>query len=443
MFTPPASPVPIRTSRSHRPPAHVHGSSSDRLIPSSSPSPPSSRSSSPSPLTLPSITVSPPSPLLLQEEHLRRVLRKRRTARHTRWTVLLIPLVLIIITLSTRYLSHPAVLDVLSPDSYPPGWQNLAMSLLNGQSPRHGRHSKRGQESGATSTVISFQNTSSLPTPTSSSPSTSASSSTPSSTGDASSSVPSIPTAPVLPTPFPQPFTALPQTFSTESCQVFFENMTQAEPFRECRPFSLLFQSSEEFLEAQKNITLLNTMVWGTCNTDLGVEQCTENMGWFAEELQTACASDLSAQNELVMSTLTGLQAYSLMRSVACLPNNTSNTYCYIDAVASPQVADTDYYTLPLAIGLPNNSMPTCSLCMQDTMAEYLEQGQNLTALQATYESAAVITNAACGNGFVQEIETAVTSSALRAVGADVDRVLGWALFSAGVAVLASGGAWL
>jgi hypothetical protein len=62
--------------------------------------------------------------------------------------------------------------------------------------------------------------------------------------------VPVVPSAPpTLPTPFPQPFdSGIAQNFSSITCSNFFANMTNAAPFRSCRPFSLLLGSSSQFI---------------------------------------------------------------------------------------------------------------------------------------------------------------------------------------------------
>lgn len=58
--------------------------------------------------------------------------------------------------------------------------------------------------------------------------------------------------------------------------------------------------------KAQSNLTLMNTLVWGTCNTNPGINQCIANMGWFAESLKTQCEADLKDRNTLAVDTLTG-----------------------------------------------------------------------------------------------------------------------------------------
>jgi hypothetical protein len=67
---------------------------------------------------------------------------------------------------------------------------------------------------------------------------------------------PSIPTVPtvsssadgVVPTPFPAPFDlSLSWNFTTTSCQDFFLKFTQDDDFRRCRPFSFLLGTSSQF----------------------------------------------------------------------------------------------------------------------------------------------------------------------------------------------------
>lgn len=208
--------------------------------------------------------------------------------------------------------------------------------------------------------------------------------------------------------------------------------MSDTDPFRTCRPFSLLVQSSADFInQAQSNITLLNTLVWGTCNTDPSVDQCVANMGWFAQQLQSACTTEISQTNELVTSTLIGLEAYSLMRSAGCLPDTATNAYCYVESVESSHPDDMFYYQLPLGTALPNNTLPSCSSCTQSLMAQYVEEGLNTTGLRETYADAALITNKVCGNGFVSETVTEKTGGALRA------RTGTWAVVTAAVLVIA------
>lgn len=361
----------------------------------------------------------------VDEAQLRALMKKRRNARRLKFSILFVPVALVVITLSTRYMAHPAVLDVLSPDGPTQGWHALAASILDWQGTVHEGHDKREVEyeldlgaRSQTASATSFPSQSdSASTVSASATGTSImtasvtgsdSSAAPSATTNGDSAIPAVPSEPpVLPTPFPQPFdsTGITTNFSTDGCREFFVNMTQTAPFRECRPFSMLVQHSSAFFEAQSNLTELNSIIWGTCNTDLSVDQCDANIAWFADALQDACATDLEANNEVAASSLLGLQTYSLLRETACLASST-NAYCYISALgAGAHPADAYYYTLPLGTALPNASDPSCSTCTQGVMAEYVSHGLNTSGLQETYAAAAVLTNHVCGTGFVQEME--------------------------------------
>jgi ABC-type polysaccharide/polyol phosphate export permease len=111
--------------------------------------------------------------------------------------------------------------------------------------------------------------------------------------------LPTIPTSPpAIPTPFPQPFDGIiTQNFTSSSCLNFFNNMTASTNFRQCRPFSFLFSTSSTFINAQTNLTLMNSLIWGTCNTTQSYDQCQSNMALFASQLQSDCSQELGNQN--------------------------------------------------------------------------------------------------------------------------------------------------
>ena len=58
--------------------------------------------------------------------------------------------------------------------------------------------------------------------------------------------------------------------------------------------------------QAQDDINLLNTDVWGICNTDISQVQCDANMSWFASTLQSSCQTDLANQVATAVTTLNG-----------------------------------------------------------------------------------------------------------------------------------------
>jgi len=232
MFTPPPSPFP--------PSFHI----STPPVSSSSPS----STSTPQQFLTPGPILSLPPPkhgrLRRQQETSATIQdHKSRIAWWTGLMVIIVPLMLVVITFLKRSASHPFLLDLLVGPS--PGPRvllstrtdeagHLALALHRRQSGAITMSSAVPTTSG---TDIVFPSVTTVTTPTS--------------TPGPSQTVPTIPSSPpVLPTPFPQPFdTTLGSNFTTNSCQTFFTNMTQSPPFRQCRPFSFLSQTSSAFLE--------------------------------------------------------------------------------------------------------------------------------------------------------------------------------------------------
>jgi hypothetical protein len=106
------------------------------------------------------------------------------------------------------------------------------------------------------------------------------------------------------------------------------------------------------------------------------------------------------------------------MRDAGCLVDPTTNTYCYLDAVRNSNPSDTYFYSLPLGVSMPNNTIASCSACTKSLMTLYYgamndaTQGPGLTALKASYPSAAKIAVADCGTGYAT-LTTAAPSGAL------------------------------
>ncbi|KAG9047228.1 hypothetical protein FS837_002750 [Tulasnella sp. UAMH 9824] len=217
---------------------------------------------------------------------------------------------------------------------------------------------------------------------------------------------PSIPDPPLpVPTPFPQPFdTTFSYNFTTSSCQAWFANSLLANlTFRQCRPVSLLLPASAAFFQAQSNLTLLTSIIGGTCNTVRSVDDCLGTMGWLASEIQkdTVCGKDLKDQNAMALEALNGFRNYQFMREAGCLINQRTNSYCFVDAVASSSPVDFYFYTLPLGTPLPNKTTPSCSTCVESLMSIYATQAGNKTLdISKTYAKAAQKAIDVCGANY-------------------------------------------
>ena len=190
--------------------------------------------------------------------------RKRALGRRTTCAVILIPVFLILITAMTRFCTHPAILDILTdPAQIPVDWTTWRTTAADWRP--HKRHPAdedspppldgRTPQRPPTGVSPAPSPTSLLPTslafPTQPVPSSSSTRPSTTTTTSAAQQLPTVPVGPIeVPTPFPVPFdTSLQQNFSSVSCYNFFLNMTNSIAFRSCRPFSLLLQRSNAFIE--------------------------------------------------------------------------------------------------------------------------------------------------------------------------------------------------
>lgn len=170
----------------------------------------------PSPLPPQESSSGQPTSVASAESSYNATLKRGRTSR-IRWSVLAVPAVLVLITLTTRYISHPVLFDSISGFSREPH--------DDAEFDTWGLHNRHPQHIAVSHVARADDDQSSVTT------------------------VPTIPVNPPLPTPFPQPFdTTLSRNFSTQACMDFYTNMTLSLQFRQCRPFGLLTQYSSQFI---------------------------------------------------------------------------------------------------------------------------------------------------------------------------------------------------
>ncbi|PFH49905.1 hypothetical protein AMATHDRAFT_75921 [Amanita thiersii Skay4041] len=357
--------------------------------------------------------------------------------RTTRWALLIVPIILIGITASTRFLTHPHAFDLLLAGSGESmSWKTL---ITTGTDFRpHKRHwgvdprdsDDGGSGAGDPVNISSGVVATVLPTP-SLTASMAALDGTGSSTGNASASmsattttppsqqpVPTVPSSPpLLPTPFPQPFEQLSADNLSIACATFLANMTNSPSFRRCRPFSLLLQNSNTFVQAQTNLSLINNITWGICNAPIPKSQCVQNMNSYASQLQDSCSKELDNHVAVVSDALVGLNAFAVMYDAACLIDPSSTTYCYVNGVHAPTPQDIYLYNLPLGLRFPTKATPSCTACSKDILniyamaLEHPPQADTVHALSTTYDSAAKPAMANCGNNFAVVINASGAAS--------------------------------
>jgi hypothetical protein len=204
---------------------------------------------------VPNDTLPSPLPLSSSPRH------KHAAACHLRRaTTMLLLSLFVFIPLSFCCVPHTVNFDL--PFDNPPGigwlrqWPRMHRRWTSAREASRLESTPGPKTTTTTATVVAFPTASLSPSTTTEVvviPSTPAALLSASNTHIATSTttLPVIPTStPVLPTPFPQPLdSSLTRNFTTSACYEFFLNMTNTLPFRSCRPFSLLLQSSSQFTQ--------------------------------------------------------------------------------------------------------------------------------------------------------------------------------------------------
>ena len=205
-------------------------------------------------------------------------------------------------------------------------------------------------------------------------------------------------------TSLPSPFdTSLGNNFSTSSCPEFFDEFLNDPTFQECHPTALLLQNSNSFFRAVRDEKRLSASLDASCGASLA--QCSPLMASLASELvmDSNCGEEYQDGNPIVTHAQAGLVAYEPVYRAACLTNEETEDYCFIDAVNNSSNQE-DFFIYHLAIGteLPAASRPTCNQCLVDVMDVYAGYATNdEQPVSETYTSAAKQVNLACGPDFV------------------------------------------
>lgn len=105
------------------------------------------------------------------------------------------------------------------------------------------------------------------------------------------------------------------------------------------------------------------------------------------------------------------------MRQVACLSDQNTSVYCYIEAASNQNPSDLYFYSLPFGLPLPNNTDLSCSSCTKNVMALFGSQVNETTNFEETYSAAAIMASTKCGSDYIYTHSAISKSSALPWVG--------------------------
>lgn len=224
--------------------------------------------------------------------------------------------------------------------------------------------------------------------------------------------------------------------------------------FRQCRPFSLLYSTSQGFLSSQTNLTLLTSIIYGTCNTTPSDTDCVARMDGLAQGLRDNCKAELDDGHALTWDAMNGFKNFEVYRKAACLRNMRTNAYCFADAVAALQPSDAYFYQLPLGTPLPGTQVSstssadgasatsgvavtaTCSACTQSLMAVYAEYASNSSLLiSKTYSAAEQLVGNACGSQYAATVGSGAGRSVSFSFSYPFDRLLAVLLVAASTAL--------
>ncbi|KAF6230310.1 hypothetical protein HO133_004650 [Letharia lupina] len=204
--------------------------------------------------------------------------------------------------------------------------------------------------------------------------------------------------------------------FTQPSCPTFLRSMVSNDTFISCVPFSLLLQNSMSFFDATRSLSTITAVLDASCSVFFPT--CSALMSSLALTLRSpsACQADYGSENPQVRQAYAGLLAYDVSYGASCLkdppaaadnhPNNNDNdnsAYCFANAVTNASAPTGSYvYYVPLGIGLPSGSLPTCDACLAATMAVYAAAAPNRTQpLNLDYVASATLVNDMCGPAFV------------------------------------------
>lgn len=205
----------------------------------------------------------------------------------------------------------------------------------------------------------------------------------------------------------------------TSSCASFLNRMRNSDDVTNCHPFSLMLQTSSGFFDASKSVLRITQTLDATCSAN--ATQCRSTLDNYARELNTAtaCKTDYSNNNPLVLQVYNGLVAYGPSYQASCLKDGQGN-YCFANAVSNTSSPTDSYaYYLPIGQQMPGGSRPTCNSCLQQAMAIFSHYASNATQpISKTYTSAAQQLSISCGSTFVN-----VTAAPLKGAAAPTSSV--------------------
>ncbi len=187
------------------------------------------------------------------------------------------------------------------------------------------------------------------------------------------------------------------------------------------------------FFDAEKSLVSITQVLDATCAAN--VTLCTSYFNSLATSLTdpSNCGDDYQLGNPIVVQAYVGMISYQSLYTTSCLQDPANGMYCFANAVTNLTTPTNVYfYYLPLNISLPGSSTPSCSWCLQQTMAIFQQSAANRTLpIASTYLGAAQQVDTMCGPGFINDTLPASVSSSSFLTGRAQVPPLPWLVLSA------------
>ncbi|CAG8584281.1 8758_t:CDS:2 [Ambispora leptoticha] len=212
----------------------------------------------------------------------------------------------------------------------------------------------------------------------------------------------------------PQPFDTTLNYNLTSSCLSFFQTFTKDQNFQKCYSFGFLLLNSNNFAVQSRNVSSVPALLDQICNAPNSSDECNKIMSTYASQIVSSsnCRTDLQSQNPIATEAFVSFNTYQLYQLAGC-SKNSSNVYCYVDALAQKLGLGIFYLPSGTQLTAPQEQLP-CSECNQKILNIYSEYaGDSSLPLSQTFSPVRTYFNDFCGPNFVNEASTVHSASAV------------------------------
>ncbi|KAG9300700.1 hypothetical protein G9A89_023498 [Geosiphon pyriformis] len=162
--------------------------------------------------------------------------------------------------------------------------------------------------------------------------------------------------------------------------------------------------NSNNFAVISRNVEKVPPYLDQICSPPNNLNQCNEIMSSYGAKMTEGsnCRVDIQNQNPIATEAYVAFYTYQLYQDVGCAKNS-SNTYCYVDALDRKLGLGIYYLPSGTQLASPKDQFP-CSECNKkilNTFSEYA--GDTALPLSDTFEPVRNYFNSYCGEDFIKK----------------------------------------